>query len=68
MQVRNPNINSCQPKDTLPIKRKYKVFDGNRAKKGNLFSLWRLKNGKRDRMEKKNLRACLCAIRNKNSQ
>lgn len=40
-------------KDTLLIKRKYKVFDGNRGKKGNLFSLPRLKNGTRDRMEKK---------------
>lgn len=40
-------------KDTLLIKRKYKVFDGNRGKKGNLFSLQRLKNGTRDRMEKK---------------
>lgn len=53
MLFKNPNINSSQPKDTLLIKKKFKVFDGNRTKKGNLFSLWRLKNGTRDRMEEK---------------
>lgn len=53
MQFKNPNINSCRPKDIFPIERKYKMFDGNGAKKGNLFSLQRLKNGTKDRMEKK---------------
>lgn len=68
MQFKKPNINSCRPKDIFPIKRKYKVFDGNRTKKGNLFSLQRLKNGTRDRMEKKYLRPCPHGIRKKKSQ